>query len=145
MTAIESLPAYREAEVAAKRRGENLGSLIDAFLAGYAGRRDEQPRRDTAAWRHRAARRSGLAHAARRDARGKAMSLTIAFSSEAKRDLKRLYRRHPSYADELLDMLHDEVRVQGRVPRRLRPSHTGQSAGGHTAEPSSSTSWMTFS
>lgn len=44
------------------------------------------------------------------------MSLTIAFSSEAKRDLKRLYRRHPSYADELLDMLHDEVRVQGRVP-----------------------------
>ena len=36
MTAIESLPAYREAEVAAKRRGENLGSLIDAFLAGYA-------------------------------------------------------------------------------------------------------------
>lgn len=49
------------------------------------------------------------------------MSLTIAFSSEAKRDLKRLYRRHPSYADELLDMLHDEVRVQGRVPDAYDP------------------------
>jgi len=36
MTAIESLPAYREAEAAAERRGDNLGSLIDAFLAGYA-------------------------------------------------------------------------------------------------------------
>ena len=49
------------------------------------------------------------------------MSLTIAFSSEAKRDLKRLYRRHPGYADELLDMLHDEVRVQGRVPDAYDP------------------------
>ena len=63
------------------------------------------------------------------------MSLTIAFSSEAKRDLKRLYRRHPSYADELLDMLHDEVRVQGRVPDAYDPSHTGQSAGGIQRSP----------
>lgn len=62
------------------------------------------------------------------------MSLTIAFSSEAKRDLKRLYRRHPSYADELLDMLHDEVRVQGRVPDAYDP-HTGQSAGGIQRSP----------
>lgn len=56
MTAIESLPAYREAEVAAKRRGENLGSLIDAFLAGYArGAATPQPGdtvlRDEADWR----------------------------------------------------------------------------------------------
>ena len=36
MTAIESLPAYRKAEAEAERRGENLSSLIDAFLAGYA-------------------------------------------------------------------------------------------------------------
>lgn len=72
------------------------------------------------------------------------MSLTIAFSSEAKRDLKRLYRRHPSYADELLDMLHDEVRVQGRVPDAYDP-HILDNPGRHTAEPSSSTSWMTFS
>ena len=36
MTAIESLPAYREAETVAERRGENLSSLIDAFLSGYA-------------------------------------------------------------------------------------------------------------
>lgn len=34
MTAIESLPAYRKAEAEAERRGENLSSLIDAFLAG---------------------------------------------------------------------------------------------------------------
>lgn len=72
------------------------------------------------------------------------MSLTIAFSSEAKRDLKRLYRRHPSYADELLDMLHDEVRVQGRVPDAYDPQYW-TIRGRHTAEPSSSTSWMTFS
>lgn len=79
MTAIESLPAYREAEVAAKRRGGESW-LPYRRVPGRLrqGRRDEQPRRDTAAWRHRAARRSGLAHAARRDARGKAMSLTIA-------------------------------------------------------------------
>lgn len=72
------------------------------------------------------------------------MSLTIAFSSEAKRDLKRLYRRHPSYADELLDMLHDEVRVQGRVPTPTTLTYW-TIRGRHTAEPSSSTSWMTFS
>lgn len=72
------------------------------------------------------------------------MSLTIAFSSEAKRDLKRLYRRHPGYADELLDMLHDEVRVQGRVPDAYDPQYW-TIRGRHTVELSSSTSWTMFS
>ena len=62
------------------------------------------------------------------------MSLTIAFSSEAKRDLKRLYRRHPGYADELLDVCPTPTT---RTYWTIR--------GRHTVELSSSTSWTMFS
>ncbi|WP_291527647.1 hypothetical protein [Bifidobacterium sp. UBA744] len=44
MTAIESLPVYKAAEVVADRRGDNLTSLLSAYLAGYAaGGNDEVP------------------------------------------------------------------------------------------------------
>lgn len=44
MTAVESLPAYKAAESVADRRGDNLTSLISAYLAGYAaGGADEVP------------------------------------------------------------------------------------------------------
>ena len=36
MTAVESLPAYASAEAVAKSRGDNLISMINAYLAGYA-------------------------------------------------------------------------------------------------------------
>ncbi|TPF91631.1 hypothetical protein BW14_11870 [Bifidobacterium sp. UTBIF-68] len=36
MTAVESLPAYASAEAVAKRKGDNLISIINAYLAGYA-------------------------------------------------------------------------------------------------------------
>ncbi len=36
MTAVESLPAYASAEVVAKSKGDNLISMINAYLAGYA-------------------------------------------------------------------------------------------------------------
>ena len=36
MTVVESLPAYASAEAVAKSRGDNLISMINAYLAGYA-------------------------------------------------------------------------------------------------------------
>lgn len=36
MTAVESLPAYASAEAVAKSKGDNLISIINAYLAGYA-------------------------------------------------------------------------------------------------------------
>ncbi|MBT1175183.1 hypothetical protein JS530_06685 [Bifidobacterium sp. LC6] len=36
MTMVESLPAYASAEAVAKRKGDNLISLLNAYLAGYA-------------------------------------------------------------------------------------------------------------
>lgn len=36
MTAVESLPAYASAEAVARRNGDNLLGLINAYLAGYA-------------------------------------------------------------------------------------------------------------
>lgn len=44
MTAVESLPAYAEAEAVARRRGDNLISLLNAYLAGYAA--GNTPERD---------------------------------------------------------------------------------------------------
>lgn len=49
------------------------------------------------------------------------MNTIVAFSAEGKRDLKRLARWRPSYADELLDLLHDELAVYGRVPDSYMP------------------------
>ncbi|WP_034528363.1 CopG family transcriptional regulator [Bifidobacterium stellenboschense] len=36
MTMVESLPAYAAAAAVAKSRGDNLLSMINAYLAGYA-------------------------------------------------------------------------------------------------------------
>lgn len=36
MTMVESLPAYASAEAVAKSKGDNLLSMINAYLAGYA-------------------------------------------------------------------------------------------------------------
>lgn len=36
MTMVESLPAYASAEAVAKSKGDNLISMINAYLAGYA-------------------------------------------------------------------------------------------------------------
>lgn len=36
MTMVESLPAYSSAEAEARIKGDNLISMINAYLAGYA-------------------------------------------------------------------------------------------------------------
>ena len=36
MTAVESLPAFASAEIVARRRGDNLIGMLNAYLAGYA-------------------------------------------------------------------------------------------------------------
>lgn len=36
MTAVESLPAYAQAEAAARRNGLHVSDLVNAYLAGYA-------------------------------------------------------------------------------------------------------------
>lgn len=36
MTTVESLPAYTAAEAVARHKGDNLISMINAYLAGYA-------------------------------------------------------------------------------------------------------------
>lgn len=36
MTAVESLPVYKAAALVAEKRGDNLVSLISAYLSGYA-------------------------------------------------------------------------------------------------------------
>lgn len=36
VTIVESLPAYASAEAVARRKGDNLISLLNAYLAGYA-------------------------------------------------------------------------------------------------------------
>lgn len=39
MTAVEALPVYKKAKEIAQSRGENLTSLIGAYLSGYGSRR----------------------------------------------------------------------------------------------------------
>ena len=132
MTAIESLPAYRKAEAEAERRGENLSSLIDAFLAGYARGASTnslaatpQPGdtvlRDETDW----------PHATRRDAWGKRYEPDhrLLIRSQ-KRDLKRLYQASPGLCGRTARHAPRRGADPGTCARRLRPAHTGQSAGG---------------
>lgn len=45
MTAVESLPAYAQAEAAARRKGLHVTDLVNAYLAGYAA--GSAPERDS--------------------------------------------------------------------------------------------------
>lgn len=122
MTMVESLPTYSSAEAEARSKGDNLISMINVYLAGYAAAGMPVDVETTGKTLHASPLIlfCALTPILMLSSMRCWAMIEVTYSDSAKADVKRLKRYRRDCAAEVLRIVREGLRMNGCVFRSVR-------------------------